>query len=201
MIKAFLFDYDGVMTSGVKGNSPAERLAHNISVSVEDAAKWIADIWLAYSSGKLSTDEVWKTIEEKYQMPIAPEQRNVWYTWDELTPLTEMVALVQQLRASGYIVGLLSNIIPTTAKMIREHGGYDGFDFLVLSCEVGARKPEEKIYQIALSHLNGIAPEEVVFLDDVEACAAAASALGIHAIHVIDHHKAITEIRSITGVA
>lgn len=182
------------MTSGVKGNTPATLMAQNLGISVDVTTKWIADIWEPYCAGLLSDDEVWKIMEENYGNPIVPEKRDIWYRWSELTPLPEMVKLVQQLRAKGYVVGLLSNIIPATATMIKKHGGYDGFDFLVLSCEVGTRKPEEEIYRIALGHLDDIAPEEVVFLDDVEACTTAASKLGIHAIHVSDHKKAIAEI-------
>lgn len=199
MVKAFLFDYDGVMTAGVKGNPPAALMAQNLGISVETAAEWLAAIGPAYGAGQISEDDVWKAIEEKYQKPIAAEQRDIWYVWEELTPLPEMVALVQQLRAAGYVVGLLSNIIPVTARLIRERGGYDGFDFVVLSCDVGASKPEKEIYQTALSHFEGIAPEEVMFLDDIEACAAGARALGIQAIHVTDHARAIAEVRSIAG--
>lgn len=53
------------------------------------------------------------------------------------------------------------------------------FDALVLSCELGAVKPEPAIYARALE-AAGCAPEEAAFFDDVPAYAQAACALGIH---------------------
>lgn len=108
-----------------------------------------------------------------------------------------MVNLVRALRESGYAVGLLSNIFPVTAELIRSKGGYDGFDFLVLSCEAGARKPDIKIYESAMSNLSNIQANEVVFLDDTERCVNAGNAFGLHTIHVKDHDTAIQEVRSL----
>lgn len=49
------------------------------------------------------------------------------------------------------------------------------------SCYVGLRKPDPKIYQLALDVLR-VKPEEAVFIDDREENAKAAAALGIQAI-------------------
>lgn len=129
MIKAFLFDYDGVITAGVEDNIPAKRLAHNLSISFEKASEMIIGIWDGFSIGKLTESEVWQKFEQQYGRPIGQSQRDIWYTWKELTPLPEMIKLVQKLKANGYIVGLISNALPQTATIIRKHGGYDTFDF------------------------------------------------------------------------
>ena len=199
MIKAFLFDYDGVITSGVKDDIPATRLARNLGVNFEQASEWIVSIWDGFSTGKLSEQKAWQKIEEQYGMPITNEQRDIWYAWDELKPLEEMVELVQLVKSKGYHVGLLSNVLPVSARLIREHGGYEGFDFLTLSCEVGARKPDSKVYETALANLQGIKPEEIVFLDDRESCTTAASQLGMIAIQVNDHKKAIEQVHTIVN--
>jgi putative hydrolase of the HAD superfamily len=49
------------------------------------------------------------------------------------------------------------------------------------SCYVGLRKPDRKIYQLALDVLRSD-PEETVFIDDRSENVAAAASLGIHAI-------------------
>lgn len=201
MIKAFLFDYDGVITAGSQDGTPALRLAKNLGIPPERAAEWIVSIWTPYSTGLLSDEAVWKEIEIQYGMPITNEQRNIWYTWEELKPLPQMIELVKQLKSKGYIVGLLSNVLPVTAQLIRENGGYSYFDFLVLSCEVGARKPDQKVYEIALAQLEGIPASEVVFLDDREPCVIGAEKLGITAIHVTDHAEAIKAVRLIVDGA
>ena len=58
------------------------------------------------------------------------------------------------------------------------------FDFVVDSSSVGVRKPDPRIFEIALGHLDGVAREAVVFLDDYQANVDAARGLGLRAITV-----------------
>lgn len=55
------------------------------------------------------------------------------------------------------------------------------FDVFLSSCYLGLRKPDPKIFELALDVLQRD-PEEVAFIDDRAENCAAAQALGIHAI-------------------
>jgi putative hydrolase of the HAD superfamily len=57
----------------------------------------------------------------------------------------------------------------------------DRFDAFFTSCYLGLRKPDRRIYQIALDVLQRD-PEETVFIDDRAENVAAAASLGVHAI-------------------
>jgi len=57
----------------------------------------------------------------------------------------------------------------------------DKFDAFFSSCYLGVRKPDRKIYQIALDVLERD-PRQVIFIDDRAENVAAAASLGIHAI-------------------
>lgn len=194
MIKAFLFDYDGVITAGVPDNSTGVRLGRNLGISTEEASKLIVSIWNEFSTGRMSEREAWQKIERQYGKPISDRQRDAWNTWDELRPLPKMLELVRTLKSKGYPVGLLSNVLPVTAQLIHQNGGYDDFDFVVLSCEVGARKPNAKMYHTALSKFKDIKPDEVLYLDDREPLTIAASKLGIQSLHVSSHDKTIRAV-------
>jgi len=61
------------------------------------------------------------------------------------------------------------------------------FEVIVDSSAVGMRKPDPRIYHMALDQL-GVAPERSVFLDDAPGNIAAARAIGMHAILVEDDH-------------
>ncbi|HUY44586.1 MAG TPA: HAD family phosphatase [Streptosporangiaceae bacterium] len=52
------------------------------------------------------------------------------------------------------------------------------FDAVVISAEVGMRKPEERIFRHA-ADLLGVVPAECVFIDDIEANVLAAEAIGM----------------------
>ncbi len=197
MIKAFLFDYGGVMTTGGVGDELGERLAGNLGITVEAAGELLLPIWRPFMKGQMSEDEVWQSIEQHYGKAISLEKRNIWDTWDSMQLLPEMVAIVQQLRGDGHIVGLLSNAITSTASDIRRHHGYDGFDFTILSCEVGIAKPEPEIFDIAMQHLPDIQPSEVVFLDDRQNTLVPARALGMSTILVEDQQQAINDIEKL----
>jgi epoxide hydrolase-like predicted phosphatase len=86
----------------------------------------------------------------------------------------EMLALFRKLKASGVPTGLLSN---------SWGGGYptelfpDMFDAVVISGEVGMRKPEPRIFLHA-AELVGLAPAECVFIDDIQANITAAEQIG-----------------------
>lgn len=197
MIRAFLFDYDGVISQGVDVMLPAERLANNIGISEDEANALIKSIWGDYSTGRSSSDEVWSTIESQLNAKVPKEKRNIWHTWNELEPLPYMLDYVSGLKQKGYRVGLLSNVFKETADIIRDNGGYSIFDFTILSCEVGARKPEREVYTAAMKKLPGIQPEEVLFLDDREHCIVGAKEFGLQTIHVTDHKEAIEQANNL----
>jgi len=85
-----------------------------------------------------------------------------------------MVALFRRLHADGVPTGLLSNSwggsYPT--ELFPEM-----FDAVVISSEVGMRKPEPRIFLHAAG-LLGLEPAECVFVDDIEANITAAEQLG-----------------------
>lgn len=197
MIKAFLFDYDGVISRGVDVTLPAKRLAKNVNISEARAAELIKSIWDDYSTGKSSSDDVWRSIENQLSAKIPNEKRDIWHTWDELEPLAYMLEFVHNLKAKGYHVGLLSNVFKDTADIIRDNGGYESFDFTILSCEVGARKPEPQVYSAAMKKLPGIQPNEVLFLDDRAHCILGAKEFGLQTIHVKDHKTAIEQVNNL----
>lgn len=181
MIKAFIFDYGGVVTQGgVTGL--AERLTSTLQIPKEKARDAMRLAWRDYMKNKISEDEFWNRIETQLGQSIPESHRNVWNTWENMQPSHEIVELIKKLKTNGYVVGLLSNTVPDTAQDIENHGGYDMFDFAILSTEVGMAKPELEIYNLALSKLPGISPDEVVFIDDQERCLAPARELGIHTI-------------------
>lgn len=183
MIKALLFDYGGVVTAGGAGNELSERLAVALDISPEEAFGLLGLVWTDYAKGKISEETLWQTIEKNYGKAIHPSKWGIWNTWGEhMQPQPEMLALIGRLRSEGYTVGLLSNVIPNTAADIRAHGGYEIFDFLILSCEVGYAKPDKEIYELALAKLPAIPASEVVFIDDQERCLAPARKLGMQTI-------------------
>lgn len=199
-IKAVLFDWGGVMSNGGRGGELAQRLAHNLGMPDRLADTLIANVWDDFSTGKIDEAEVWRGIEAGYGKPIGTLLRKIWNTWHHTGALPEMKALVRRLRKGGYRVGLVSNTIPPTAAEIRSHGGYDLFEFAILSYEVGVAKPDKKIYELAMQKLPGITPEEVVFIDDQQRCLVSASQMGMHTIHAQNPAQVVSDLQKLLSV-
>jgi putative hydrolase of the HAD superfamily len=87
--------------------------------------------------------------------------------------------LVRTLRTAGLRTALLSN--SWGRAFYPRHLLSDLFDAVVISCEIGMRKPEERIF-LYTARLLGLAPGECVFIDDIEANVTAAEAVGLIAV-------------------
>ena len=197
MIKAFLFDYGGVMTRSGKFGEMDDRLGSVLGIRPENAHKFLSPVWEKYIRGKIKEAELWSYIEAQSGQHISVGKRDLWNIWETTQLLPQMTELVAELKRKGYPVGLLSNAIPNTVRERREHNGYAGFDFLVLSCEVGYAKPDPEIYALAMEKFGGTLASEVVFLDDQERCLVPARELGMQTILVKDPAQAISEVRSL----
>jgi putative hydrolase of the HAD superfamily len=89
-----------------------------------------------------------------------------------------MFELVADLRALGVRVGLLSNSWGSTYPRERIAAA---FDHVVISGEVGLRKPQAEIYRLSLDGL-GVTPEQAVFVDDAEPNLVGARSVGLRTV-------------------
>lgn len=95
-------------------------------------------------------------------------------------PVPAMYQLIRDLRGKGVRTALLSNSWGP--------GGYpredfpDLFDAVVISGEVGMRKPEPRIFRHAAALLD-LEPQQCVFVDDIAANVTAAVGCGMTGVH------------------
>jgi len=117
-------------------------------------------------------------------------------------PNVAMMDLVARLRTAGLAVGILTNNIREFRDLWRSLMPYDElFDDIVDSHEVGVRKPNPAIYELALTRLNATAGRSA-FLDDVETNVAAAERVGMFGILVEeDSAAAIAATERLAGLA
>ena len=92
-----------------------------------------------------------------------------------------IVPVLHQLKAAGMRLVLLSNTSVTHLKFIeRNFSVLELMDDRVTSFEAGALKPEDRIYEVALSKAM-CEPQECFYTDDIEAYIRKAETFGIHA--------------------
>ena len=97
-------------------------------------------------------------------------------------------------RAEGYTTAIISNSFVGARE--REEEAYrfsELTDLIVYSHEVGILKPDPAIYELCLDRL-GMAPDEAVFVDDVEENCEAARTLGMSAVRFQDTAQVIRDL-------
>jgi putative hydrolase of the HAD superfamily len=88
--------------------------------------------------------------------------------------------VVDELRAGGTVVAVLTNGTDTIPAELRALGIADRFDAVFNSAEIGAAKPEAEAFQHVCRAL-GVPPEQVFFTDDSPSKLSGAVALGMDA--------------------
>ncbi|GGO12173.1 hypothetical protein GCM10010116_24410 [Microbispora rosea subsp. aerata] len=111
-------------------------------------------------------------------------------------PVEEMNGMLRQARAAGFSTCLVSN---SWGDHYSREDWEVLFDAVVISGEVGMRKPEERIFRHALG-LLGLEPGQCVFVDDIEANIVAARAIGLHGVHHSDPEETIAELERLFGL-
>lgn len=91
----------------------------------------------------------------------------------------DSLPVVSELRARGFKTALVSNCSNNTRPVVDRLGLESEFDVLILSFEVGARKPLPEIYRIAMERLGVDDPSRALFVDDQPEYCDGAAAVGL----------------------
>jgi putative hydrolase of the HAD superfamily len=108
-----------------------------------------------------------------------------------------MYDTVRVLRGAGLRTALLSNSWGCDEYPREDFPGL--FDAVVISGEVGMRKPEPEIFLHAAQQL-GLPPRECVFVDDVEPNVAAAVGCGMAGVHHTEATGTAAALQDLFGV-
>jgi putative hydrolase of the HAD superfamily len=106
-----------------------------------------------------------------------------------------MLDVLRTARAAGLRTGLLSN----SWGLDYERDGWDTlFDAVVISGEVGLRKPDPAIYALAAERM-ALPPEEIVFVDDLRPNVRAAVAAGMVGVQHVEVSTTVGELEILLG--
>jgi FMN phosphatase YigB (HAD superfamily)/DNA-binding Xre family transcriptional regulator len=134
--------------------------------------------------GEMTMEQFNKDFSDKINVPNID-----WmpYYLDAVEPILEMQELVKWA-SENYYVGLLSNIMPGFIDALKERQLIPNitYDAIIDSSQVGAVKPEAKIYEVAQAK-SGVAPQEILLVDDSRANLMAAEKMGWHVLWFDDY--------------
>ena len=211
MIKGVLIDWGGVLTTGLSDAIGEWLAADRIDVPHYRAVMsemvngaYAADpdagpaatqenLIHALERGEVETAEFERALAERLrtldgEIPVA--EGILTRMFAAFRPVEPMYDMLRAARAAGMRTCLVSN--SWGAEYPRE-GWDEVFDGVVISGEVGMRKPEPRIFRHALDVI-GLEARQCVFIDDIEANIAAARRLGIHGIHHAEPAATLAEL-------
>jgi epoxide hydrolase-like predicted phosphatase len=202
-IDAVLWDFGGIFTPSPFGAAHAYAESEGI-----DPVEFVELVFGKYDD---DTDHVWHQLERgevtmvDALAQISAEAQARGLPFDLFKMFTSLgqdhdrtivVETVRKVREHGVRTAIVTNNIREYGDAWRGMVPVDElFDVIVDSCEEGIRKPDPRIFMIALERLGVENAERAVFLDDFDGNINAARALGMHGILVTgDPQPAMDEL-------
>jgi len=170
-----------------------------------DAGYHLADEFMTSQNAKLpvrsmSGDEQWAFFARFEQLVLQGAGHEVDLTlageiWAEVRKQEYRIALfpdviegLDRLRASGLIVGVISNMNTGSQSLLADMRLTDHVDFAVTSGETGVEKPDRRIFDAALAKSGVLAGEVAVVGDQLESDIFGAANAGMRPI-LIDRYN------------
>jgi putative hydrolase of the HAD superfamily len=203
---ALIVDYGGVLTTSIQDSMQV--FANEEGIGLQDLARIALAAYVEGDDDLVTAFETGRMSEEDFSLEFA--QRLAMATGKEIDPerfvarmfggvrLEEgMLDAVAMTRAAGYKTALLSNSWGL--------GGYprerfkDLFDVVVISAEVGMRKPQPEIFRFTTDKLD-VEASRCVFVDDHPGHLKAAMAEGMTTVLHRNPAETIPQLRDLFEV-
>ena len=184
-VRGIVFDYGGVLA---RWPVPADfsPVAEAVGLTWRMYEAGFARYRRAYDGGELSCRDMYARILADNALAADDAQLAALVRADDDSwthPVPEVLAWMRELKAAGYRIGILTNMeAGYFARCFRIHfaAHLALADAVVVSGVEGVTKPDAAIYRL-MERRIGLAPAELVFMDDMPGNVAGARRLGWNA--------------------
>jgi epoxide hydrolase-like predicted phosphatase len=208
--RALVVDWGGVLTEPLEPSLRA--WAETDGVPFETYLSVMRD-WLGDHQGDLAATNPIAALERgEIEVPHFEEQLAARLTaasgrpvaadglmqrmFDRFVSAPAMAGLVLRARRAGLRTGLLSN---SWGNVYPREGWDEMFDVIVISGEVGMRKPDREIFEHTVD-LLGLTAAETVFVDDLAANVHAAADVGLVGVLHTSYDETAAELETLFGI-
>jgi putative hydrolase of the HAD superfamily len=196
--RGLLIDWGGVMTTNLFDSFGAfcqrEGLSADTVATHFRSHEESRELLIGLETGKLSEEE----FEPRFAAILGvPAPGLIDRMFAAAQPDETMLGAVRRVREQDIRTGLISNSWGTRRydrELLDEL-----FDAVVLSGDVGIRKPAQEIYELGAQRI-GLGPSDCVFVDDLSFNLKPAADLGMATVHHTSTAKTIAELELLLGV-
>lgn len=181
--KVFFFDIGGVLLTNGWGHVSREKAAKKFNLNQEEFDVLHHFIFNVFEIGHISLDEYLETVIFCHPRDFTKKEFKD-FMFSESVELPDMLPWLKKWKAeNGTKVFALNNEGKELNDFrIKKFKLYEVFDGFISSGEVGVRKPDPRIYQLAMSMTHTL-PENSYYFDDREMLTNTAKKLGMNAFH------------------
>jgi len=199
VIRAVVFDVGGVLAL-VGPMDFGRRWEAELGLADGAIGVAMADVWAAGELGRVTEDEVHRAMRDRLGLTgeqVGAVMAEMWRQYLGVAN-TELIEYARRLRPA-YRTGILSNsFVGAREREHREYGFGDLVGELIYSHEVGLSKPDRALWELTCRRM-GVAPGEMVFLDNAPRLVASARDFGIAAVLFENNAQAIADIDALLG--
>jgi putative hydrolase of the HAD superfamily len=192
-IKTLFCDLGGVLLTNGWDHVSRKKAADTFGFDLKDFDSRHQMLFGDYETGKISFDDYLKHCLF-YQPRTFTIDAFKKFMYEQSQPFPEMIDYVKQLKKSKSLkLVIVSNEgRDLTDYRLNSLGIKEMGDIFIVSCFVGVRKPDRKMFHLALD-LSQSKPEEVIYLDDRQLFVELAQEMGIFSIC----HKEVSKTKAL----
>lgn len=181
--KIIFFDIGGVLLTNGWGHVSRQKAAQKFGLNYEEMNVLHQFIFNVYEIGSITLDEYLETAVFNHRRDFTMEEfKDFMFEQSE-----ELPGMLQWLKSWKRDCGIKIFSLNNEGKelndfRIRKFGLHECFDAFISSCQAGMRKPDPRIYRLAMDIAHA-QPEQCLYFDDRLMLTDAAGKQGMQAYH------------------
>jgi len=186
-IKAIIFDIGGVLQLGrspkITTNSSVHgQIAKKLKISLDQYLDAIDSTYAKSIEGLISEKKALETISKNLKISIQKLRKIYIKTYRKNFKFNKpLFRQAIKLKKAGYKIAILSDQWFISRDAFVDSRLRKNFNPVIISCDSGLRKPNPKIYKLALEKLH-LSAHKTLFVDNQQWNTKPAEKLGIHTI-------------------
>ena len=194
-IRALFWDVGGVLLTNAWDHEERDLAVERFLLSKPEFEARHKELVIAFEEGKVTLDDyLERTVF--YQPRTFTREEFKQFIFSLSRPKPQCLELARNL-SGKYVMAVINNESRELNQYrIQKFELAEVFDVFVSSCFVGLRKPDERIYRLALNITQHL-PEECVFIDDRPENLTGAEKVGIKTVLVKDAQQLRRDLQAL----
>lgn len=185
-LKILFFDVGGILLSNGWGHESRKKAAEIFGLGYAEIDALHNFIFNVYEIGSITLDEYLDTVIFNYPRDFVRQDFKD-FMYSQSVELPNMLQWLKEWKKDcGFrIISINNEGKELNDYRVQKFKLHQAFDAFISSCEVNMRKPDPRIFKLALG-IAQASPSQCVYFDDRTMFANAAQKLGIRSFHHVD---------------